>query len=95
MQASVIRVAIFVAMVALSASVLSDPPVKQKREKKIEETPVFITGSLIPKRLKLHPTGTKTVSPVRITDRVEIDKNGRPTTPGALANDPSVQVTGH
>ena len=82
----------------LSASVLADPPTKAKPDRNNDDVLVFVTGSLIPQRIKLHPTGTKTVSPVRIIDRSEIDQNGRPTTPGALINDPAVRavpVIGH
>lgn len=56
---------------------------------------VFVTGSLIPQRVKVKPIGTNTVSPVRIYKRDEIDKTGRFTTRDVLAQDPSVQVSGH
>ena len=79
------------------ATVLADPTVNQtsKRKQKVEEQTVFVTGSLIPQRVKLQPIGTKTVSPVRIIDRHEIDWTGRQTTPGAFVNDPSVRIIGH
>ena len=79
------------------ATVLADPTVNQtsKRKPKVEERTVFVTGSLIPQRVKLEPIGTKTVSPVRIIDRHEIDGTGRRTTPGAFINEPSVRVIGH
>jgi len=64
-----------------------DPPANERS--------VFVTGSLIPQRIKLKPIGTTTVSPVRIIDRREIDANGRRTTRGALTSDPSVRVVGH
>jgi hypothetical protein len=74
--------------------VLADPKVKQasKHTEKVEERTLFVTGSLIPQRVKLQPIGTKTVSPVRIIDRREIDQTGRRTTAGALINDPSLRV---
>jgi hypothetical protein len=77
--------------------VLAEPTGNQasKRKQKVEERTVFVTGSLIPQRVKLQPIGTKTVSPIRIIDRHEIDWTGRPTTPGALINDPSVRIIGH
>ena len=80
-----------------AGTVLADPKVKQapKRKQKVEEQTVFVTGSLIPQRVKLQPIGTKTVSPVRIIDRHEIDWTGRQTTPGAFINDPSVRVITH
>jgi len=79
------------------ATVLADPTVNQtsKRKQKVEEQTVFVTGSLIPQRVKLQPIGTKTVSPIRIIDRHEIDWTGRQTIPGALINDPSVRIIGH
>lgn len=79
------------------ATVLADPTVHQtsKRKQNVEEQTVFVTGSLIPQRVKLQPIGTKTVSPVRIIDRHEIDWTGRQTTPGAFVNDPSVRIIGH
>jgi hypothetical protein len=79
-----------------AGTVLADPKVKQgsKHNQKVEEQTVFITGSLIPQRLKLQPIGTLTVSPVRIIDRHEIDWIARPTTPGAFINEPSVRVIG-
>ena len=80
-----------------SGTVLADPKVKQtsKRNQKVEERTVFITGSLIPQRVKVQPIGTTTVSPVRVIDRREIDSTGRPATPGAFINDPSVRIIGH
>ena len=66
-----------------------------KREEKVSEQLVFITGSLIPQRVQVRRVGTATVSPVRIIDRGEIDQTGRQTTPGAFINDPSVRIIGH
>jgi hypothetical protein len=84
---------IFIAAI-FAETVLADPTGNQvsKREQKVEEQTVFVTGSLIPQRVKLQPIGTKTVSPIRIIDRHEIDWTGRQTTPGALINDPSVRI---
>jgi hypothetical protein len=81
----------------LAGPVLADPPVKHtsERKQKVEERTVFVTGSLIPKRVKLRRIGTNTVSPVRVIDRSEIDQTGRFTTPGAFVNDPSVRIIGH
>ena len=56
---------------------------------------VFVTGSLIPQRIKLSRVGTTTVSPIRIIDRREIDSTGRQTVRGALVADPSVRLTGY
>ena len=80
-----------------AGTALADPNVKQapKRKQKVEERTVFVTGSLIPQRVKLLPIGTKTVSPIRIIDRHEIDWTARQTTPGAFVNEPSVRMIGH
>ena len=80
-----------------AGTALADPTTNQapKRKQKVEERAIFITGSLIPQRVKLQPIGTTTVSPIRIIDRHEIDWTGRQTTPGALINDPSVRIIGH
>jgi hypothetical protein len=55
---------------------------------------VFVTGSLIPQKVKVKSIGTNTVSPMRNYDRDEIDKTGRFTTRDVLALDPSVHVRG-
>ena len=79
-----------------AGTVLADPTVNQtsKHKQNVEEQTVFVTGSLIPQRIKLWPIGTTTVSPLRIIDRHEIDWTGRQTTAGALVNDPSVRIIG-
>ncbi|MEP6685930.1 MAG: hypothetical protein ABJB22_04060 [Verrucomicrobiota bacterium] len=76
---------------------LADMPVRQTSERKewIEERTVFVTGSLIPQRIKLRRIGTTTVSPVRVIDRQEIDWTGRRTTAGVLINEPSLRIIGH
>ncbi len=87
---------ILMAASMFGATVLADPTVNQapKHKQKVEERTVFVTGSLIPQRIKLQPIGTTTVSPLRIIDRHEIDWTGRQTTAGALVNDPSVRIIG-
>jgi len=84
------------ALIATSAS-LADTPVKgsQERNEKLTEQTVFVTGSHIPQRIKVQRVGTKTVSPIRMIDRAEIDATGRGTTTGAFVNDPSVRIIGH
>ena len=81
----------------LAGAVLADPPVKQtgQSEQKVEERLVFVTGSLIPRRIQVRTIGTTTVSPLRVVDRREIEQNGRYTTPGAFANEPALRVLGH
>lgn len=83
-------------LIATSAS-LADTPVKgsPERNEKVTEQTVFVTGSLIPQRIKVRRVGTKTVSPLRMIDRAEIDATGRGTTAGAFVNDPSVRIIGH
>jgi len=90
-------VTILVATSIFAGTVLADPKVRQtsKHNQKVEERAVFVTGSLIPQRIKVQPIGTTTVSPVRVIDRHEIDWTARPTTPGAFINEPSVRVIGH
>jgi hypothetical protein len=92
---SVIAAAV-TALMTISAS-LADTPVKgsQERNEKLTEQTVFVTGSLIPQRIKVQRVGTKTVSPIRMIDRWEIDATGRGTTAGAFVNDPSVRIIGH
>jgi outer membrane cobalamin receptor len=77
----------------LVSSALGDKPIGQ-HDKQSDERTVFVTGSLIPQRIKRKSIGTTTVSPVRIIDRHEIDATGRRTTRGVLIADPSVSATG-
>ncbi len=81
----------------LGGSALANPAVDQtvRCGRKIEEKTVFVTGSLIPKRIQLERICTSTVSPIRIIDRGEIDGTGRFTTLGALINEPAVRFGGH
>jgi hypothetical protein len=89
-------IAVFCAASLIASGVYAEQPVSRAAgQAETKEVLVFVTGSLIPKRVKLSPVGTKTVSPVRIIDRVEIDQTGRHTTVGALANEPSLRVIGH
>jgi hypothetical protein len=90
-------IAILVAVSALVGSALADPQPKQTSERKeqVEEKLVFVTGSMIPQRIKIRRIGTTTVSPVRVIDRQEIDWTGRRTTAGAVINDPSARIIGH
>ena len=76
---------------------LAGQPLNRSAEnkKQISGEAVFVTGSLIPQRVKLRRIGTTTVSPVRIIDREEMGRTGRQTTRGVLIADPSVRVVGH
>src|SRR5207244_5372139 len=91
------NVAALVAASVLAGTALADPTTNRaaERKQKVEERAIFITGSLIPQRVKLQPIGTATVSPIRFIDRHEIDQTGRRTTPGVLVNEPSLHVIGH
>ena len=89
------NVATLVAASILAGTALADPTTKtSERKQKVEERAIFITGSLIPQRVKLQPIGTTTVSPIRFIDHREIDQTGRRTTPGVLVNEPSLHVIG-
>ena len=81
----------------LASTAVGDNPADKVSEQKehANERAVFVTGSLIPQRIKLKRIGTTTVSPIRIIDRREVDQTGRQTTRGVLIADPSVRVIGH
>ena len=53
---------------------------------------VFVTGSMIPQKVKVKSIGTATASPVRVIKNGEIDQSGRFTTEGVLALEPSLRV---
>jgi hypothetical protein len=90
---------ILVAVTMFGGTLLAGSPVPVSeitvRHKQPKEVTVFVTGSLIPQRVRLQPVGTATVSPVRIIDRAEIDSTGRFTTVGAFVNEPSLRIVGH
>ena len=79
-----------------SEPLLAGSPVREVlvRREQPKEVAVFVTGSLIPQRVRLEPVGTTTASPVRIIDRREIDGSGRRTTVGIFVNEPSVRIVG-
>ena len=80
----------------LGGSPVSEITVRREQAKELpKEVTVFVTGSLIPQRVRLQPVGTTTVSPIRNIDRREIDSTGRFTTVGAFVNEPSVRIIGH
>ena len=91
------RTASLIAGVLFSGSALGNKPIDlpSNDARQSDERTVFVTGSLIPQRIKLKPIGTTTISPVRIIDRQEIDATGRRTTKGALVADPSVRTVNH
>ncbi len=65
-------------------------PSSQKQDNKVKY--VFVTGSNIPKKIKVKSIGTNTTSQIRVYKRDEIDRTGRYTTEGVLRLDPSVRV---
>jgi hypothetical protein len=81
-----------IATCSLAGSALGGKPIDQHSndQKQSNEQTVFVTGSLIPQRVKLRRIGTTTVSPIRIIDRRELDQTGRHSTRGGLSADPSV-----
>ena len=88
--------ACFVASLLVAPAFAGKPQDKTASDKKQpDDQLVFVTGSLIPQRIKLKRIGTTTTSPVRIIDRQEIEATGRRTTRGALVADPSVRGTGY
>jgi hypothetical protein len=84
------------AVALFTGSALGNKPIDRSSNdtNQSNERTVFVTGSLIPQRIKVKRIGTTTTSPIRIIDRQEIDISGRSTTKGALITDPSVRVTG-
>src|ERR1700745_3975764 len=86
-------------------TLLADPPQRQTTQREVreitvhrqqpKEVTVFVTGSMIPKRIKIEPATTTTTSPIRFIDQLEIDSTGRFTTAGAFVNDPSVRIINH
>jgi hypothetical protein len=86
---------ILMAGLLAGAAFAGNPDQAAEQKKQVSEETVFVTGSLIPQRIKRKSVGTATMSPIRIIDRWEIDATGRQTTRGALVADPSVRTTGH
>ncbi len=67
---------------------------KQAKDAKGDKL-VFVTGSRIPKRIQVKAIGTNTVGQLRVYTREEMDRTGRFTTEGILAQDPSVTIIGN
>jgi len=76
---------------ALSSEAFADPQNNHQAGEK--DKYVMVTGSMIPRKVKVKSIGTTTTSPLRVYKRREIDQTGRFTTEGVLAQDPSVRVT--
>ncbi len=94
-----LKLALGIAVVSLvSHGLVAADPLAQAvsgKKKSGDEKLVFVTGSRIPQRVKVKAIGTKTVSPVRVYTRAEMDRTGRFTTAGILAQDPSVAIIGN
>jgi hypothetical protein len=95
-QSTVRLLGVALVSVVLRADVAGDPPsntLAVQQEKNGDA--VFVTGSLIPRRVKKKRIGTTTESPIRVVDRTEIDQTAPATTVQAIrGNDPSVRVIG-
>ena len=79
---------------ALASDPLADAVLGKTKDGNQEKL-VFVTGSRIPKRVQVKAIGTNTTSPVRVYTRAEIDRTGRFTTAGILAQDPSISILGN
>jgi outer membrane cobalamin receptor len=98
MRTLTLTLAMAVAGLVCGGIVFADPlapAVEGKTKKGEQEKLVFVTGSRIPQRVKVKAIGTKTTSPVRVYTRAEMDRTGRFTTEGILAQDPSVTIIGN
>jgi hypothetical protein len=90
-SAMILVIVTMIAGTALAGSREIQLPARQVQPK---EVTIFVTGSLIPQRVRLEPVGTTTASAIRYIDRREIDSTGRFTTAGAFVNEPSVRIIG-
>lgn len=94
------KLALGIALVSLLGSGLLQadplaPAVSGKKTEKKQGKVVFVTGSHIPQKVDVKAIGTNTTSPVRVYTREEMDRTGRFTTDGILAQDPSVTILGN
>jgi hypothetical protein len=86
---------VIIAMLWIAQSILADPRARDSKNTKKDETvTVFVTGSLIPQRVRVQRVGTNSQSPLRVIDRQEIERSGRQTTARVLITDPSARVIG-
>ena len=92
-----LKLALGLAVVSLIAigAVSADPLAQAVTGANQKEQLVFVTGSRIPQRVTVKAIGTKTTSQVRVYTRAEIERTGRFTTEGILAQDPSVTIIGN
>lgn len=86
----------FVAVSLVGVGIISaDPLAPAVQGKKNEGKTKFVTGSHIPSRVTVKSIGTNTTSPIRVYTREELDRTGKFTTEGILAQDPSITVIGN
>ncbi len=97
-----LKLALGIAVVSLvgigiaAADPLAPAVLGQKKDKDAKDDKlVFVTGSRIPKRVQVKAIGTNTVGQLRVYTREEIDRTGRFTTEGILAQDPSITIIGN
>jgi len=86
----------FVAVSLVGVGIVSaDPLAPAVQGKKNEGKTKFVTGSHIPNRVTVKSIGTNTTSPMRVYTREELDRTGKFTTEGILAQDPSIVIIGN
>ena len=86
----------FVAVSLVGVGIVSaDPLAPAVQGKKNEGKTKFVTGSHIPSRVTVKSIGTNTTSPIRVYTREELDRTGKFTTEGILAQDPSITIIGN
>ena len=95
MKTSTLGMAIAIAGL-IGGHISADPlaPAVEGKTKKNDKL-VFVTGSNIPQRVAVKAIGTNATSPVRVYTRAEIERTGRFTTEGILAQDPSITIIGN
>ncbi len=82
----------------VSPAVRADPKNRLRDQKILEESnkerTAYLTGSRLPQKVRVKSIGTDSAENIRIYTRAELQSTGRQTVAGALALDPSIQVTG-
>ena len=95
-----LKLALGIAVVSIAgtgispADSLADAVTGKKKEGEKDKL-VFVTGSRIPQRVQVKAVGTNTTSQLRVYTRAEIERTGKFTTEGILAQDPSVRIIGN
>jgi hypothetical protein len=81
-----------VVLLLISATGLAGVAFADQPNPQFQTKYVFVTGSMIPQKVKVKSIGTATVSPLRVIKRHEIYQSGRYTTEDVLAQEPSLRV---